>query len=101
MSVNWSICDCEDVARFSNVSFKELIIQLKKSGIRFSKRELEVPYYSGEWDDEFCKDILNVFADVSDRLIEKDTAWIETLPDIVRAVNSVANSGGNQVLKIG
>ena len=99
MSVNWSICDCQDVTRFSNNAFKELIKELKRAGIRFNKYELNVPYYSGIWGSDFCGEILHVFSEVSDRLIEKDTNWIETLPDIVRAIAEVAHDS-SKLLKI-
>lgn len=100
MSVNWSVCSCEDVSRFSNESFKELIKELKKAGVKFRKMELNMPYYEGYWESELCEEILEALIVVADKLVEKDAGWIESLPDIVRAVSRVAKSRGDEVLKI-
>ncbi len=91
MAVNWSIYRFDDdVVRFSNKVFEELIEELRKEGVRFSKLELNTPYYEGLWSSAFCREILGVIERVADRLIMKDPYWIEILPKIVRAVRKVA-----------
>ena len=65
-----------------------------------SKTELNHPYNEGKWDSDFCEQVLDHLINVSDRLIEKNPLWIDTLPVLIEAVRDVASHGGSRYLEI-